>query len=155
MDTKLTLNMKKKSTLAKNKKIKQNNHCPCISFLLALLKINNKAQRTRNSAKGTRKSEIVKKFDDKTSVVKSNRKPHIIRIPKIGCEVPFLVTLFTNLSNTGVVHMDEREIMKAVNITAKAKKDLDEGKKWNGNIEIAENLKLKLYKTGLVLYHKK
>jgi len=86
---------------------------------------------------------------------KCGRKTHnIIRIPKHGYKAPFLITLYTSLSKNGLISQDNAEIIKAVNITLKAKNDLEEGKQWNGHIEIAENLKLKLYKTGLVLYHK-
>lgn len=154
MNTKLNSNMTKKSTSPKIKKLKQKYQCPCISFFLSVLK-NKKPVRSKSIERGTKKSEIVNKSSGKSSVLKINRKSQIIRIPKIGCEIPFLVKLFTDLSNTEGVHMDEREIMNAVNITSRAKKDLDEGKKWTGNIEIAENLQIRLYKTGLILYHKK
>ena len=148
-------NIDKKPTYPKNEKIKQKYQYPCIRFLLSILKNKNQVQCNKSREEKTYKPEVIKKSIGKVSNLKSIRKSHIIRIPKIGCVIPFLVTLFTNLSNTGAVQMDERGIMNAVNITAKAKKDLDEGKQWNGNIEIAENLKLKLYKSGLIIYHKK
>ena len=154
MKSKPTLNMNKKATSSKNKNMKQKYQCPCISFFLSLLQNKKQLQSSRISEKVTRNPESVKKAS-KSTVLKSNRKSRIVRIPKIGCDIPFLVALFTNLSNNGTVKMDERDIMKLVNITAKVKKDLDEGKKWNGNIEIAENLQLRLYKTGLILYLKK
>lgn len=50
--------------------------------------------------------------------------------------------------------MDENEMMKAVNITAKAKRDLDEGLQWPGSVELYDNLKLRLYKSGLVLHYR-
>lgn len=146
--------MKKKAT-SHNIKKKQKYQCPCISFLLSILKNKKMVHRSKITETGKNKPDIVKKRNDKSLVLKTNKKSQIIRIPKIGCEIPFLVKLFTDLSNSGTVRMDESEIMIAVNITSKAKKDLDEGKKWGGNIEIAENLQLRLYKTGLVLYHKK
>jgi hypothetical protein len=154
MNSKLTLNLKKKLSSTKTKNIKQKHQCPCISSFLSILKDKMKVQRFKISEKETHNPEIVQKSSGKSSVLKVDRESHIIRIPKIGCDIPYLVTLFTNLSNTGAVRMGERGIMNAVNIAAKAKKDLDEGKQWNGNIEIAENLKLKLYKSGLVLYQK-
>lgn len=91
--------------------------------------------------------------EEAVSGPKIKRKIQITRIPKVGSGLPFLVTFFNNFAKSG--QMDETEITRAVNITDKAKKDLDEGKQWNGPIEIAENLKLKLYKSGLVLCHKK
>ena len=112
-------------------------------------------QFSKTSEKETHNTETAKKSSGKSTVLKINKKSHITRIPKIGCDIPFLVTLFTSLSNTEPVTMDERGIMSAVNIVTRAKRDLDEGKKWNGTIEINENLKLKLYKSGLGLYHKK
>jgi len=51
--------------------------------------------------------------------------------------------------------MHEVEMIKAVNATVKAKRDLDEGLKWNGDINLSDNIKLKLYKSGLVLHYKK
>lgn len=152
MKSKQSLNMNKKSS---PKNIKREYQWPCILFCLSIAKDKTQAQRSKTREKETHNTETAKKSNGKSTVLKINKKSHIIRIPKIGCDIPFLVTLFTNLSNTGSVTMDERGIMDAVNIVTKAKKDLDEGMKWNDNIEIAENLKLKLYKSGLGLYHKK
>ena len=63
--------------------------------------------------------------------------------------------MYTGLSEAGELPGGTVGITDAVNITSKAKKDLDEGKKWDGDIEIAENLKLKLYKKGLKLITRK
>lgn len=155
MDTKQNSNMKKKSTSSKIKKLNQKYQCPCISFFLSMLKNKKRVQRSKTTERGASKPDIVNQSNVKSPVLKMNRKSHVFRIPKIGCDIPFLVKLFTDLSITGSLGMDDRTIMNAVNITSKAKKELDEGKKWNGNIEIAENLQLRLYKTGLILYHKK
>lgn len=147
-------NLNKKTTSHKNGKAKQKYQCSCIRFFISTLKNMEQVQRNETCEGETQTPAVIKIPSAKTSKLKSIGKSQIIHIPKIGCDIPFLVTLFTNLSDTGAVRMDDREIMNAVNITAKAKKDVDEGKQWNGNIEIAENLKLKLYKSGLILYHK-
>lgn len=109
-----------------------------------------------NKNKSKRELEVI--IDNKTAVEvlasKSIRKTKTIRLPKM-CTTECLVTLFTNLSDSGAERMDIKEIMNAVNIVISAKKDLDQGKQWNGNIEIAKNSELKLYKSGLVLVHKK
>ena len=152
MKSKQSLNMDKKSA---PQNIRRKYQCPCILFYLSITKDKTQEQFSKTSEKETHNTETAKKSSGKSTVLKINKKSHITRIPKIGCDIPFLVTLFTSLSNTGSVTMDERGIMNAVNIVARAKKDLDEGKKWNGTIEINENLKLKLYKSGLGLYHKK
>lgn len=148
MESKLSLDMKKKkkSTSASNEKIQQKYQCLCSWFYLSHLK--NKSKRKLGEVIG----------DDKTvpvvPVSKITRKTIITRIPKM-CTSAFLMTVFTNLSDSGAQRMDEREIMNAVNIVSSAKKDLDQGKPWNGNVEIVKNLKLKLYKSGLVLCQKK
>jgi len=85
---------------------------------------------------------------------KKTRKSRVIRLPKARCTIPFLTALFFDLSNKGIAYMKAGDVAKAANIVLNAKADLNEGKAWNGKIKIAENLYLKLYKTGLVLYHK-
>lgn len=79
----------------------------------------------------------------------------ITPIPKNMSEIQFLTALYNGLSESGVLPGGAAGIMRAVNTTSKAKQDLDDSKQWNGDIQIAENLKLKLYKTGLVLHTKK
>ena len=120
--------------------------CPCVYFVLQNLK--KKQMEAKVTDEETAKPEAILE----SKKVKNSR---IHRIPKIGCIVPFIVTLLTNISDSGTVPTDVREIMKAANIIIKAKKDLDEGNPWNGDIDITENLKLKLYKSGLILYSKK
>lgn len=157
METKPHLNKKKTVGTIKNLKLKKYQcNCQRIWLLLSSSKNKNKNQiQCNSSAKETTVSEILDKTAGEVSVSKKIRKAHITRIPKIGCTIPYLITLFNNLSSSGIIPMDERQIMSAVNVTAKTKKDLDEGIKWKGNIQITDNLKLKLYKTGLILYHKK
>lgn len=159
---------KKKSTPTKNESMIQKYPCPCIGFFLLNLKNRQQIKRSKISKNETLKPEETLKSRHEASqteeILESShdaakskciRKAHIIRLPKKRCHVPLLIKLFTNLSDIGAIHMDEREIMNAVNTTVQVKKDLDAGKPWNGNIEIAENLKLKLYKSGLILYNKK
>lgn len=147
----------KKMMAPKNgkKKHKSRFDCQCIWSFLSSIKTK---QEQRNSSgtiskKETLMPETLEKTRDIASVAKHTKKIRINRIPRNGCGIELLVKLFTNLSKSGAIHMDEAEIMKASNITFKAKKDLDEGKQWNGHIQLAENLELKLYKSGLVLYH--
>lgn len=155
MNSKPSLNIKMKSAQPKNEKLKEKYLCSCIWFFLLNLKNSQTNKDTKLCAKETLQPEKTLESGQEATKSKCIRKSHIIRIPKIGCDVPFLVTMFTNLSNIGAVRMDERAIMNAVNVITKVKKDLDEGNPWNGNIEIAENLILKLYKSGLILYNKK
>lgn len=139
----------------KNLKLKKY-QCNCQRIWLLISSSKNKNQiQCNSSAKETTMSEILAKTAAGVSVSKKIRKAHITRLPKIGCTIPYLITLFNNLSSSGIIPMDERQIMNAVNVTAKTKKDLDEGIKWKGSIQISDNLKLKLYKTGLILYHKR
>lgn len=139
----------------KNLKLKKY-QCNCQRIWLLISSSKNKNQiQCNSSAKETTGSEILDKTAAGVSVSKKIRKAHITRLPKIGCTIPYLITLFNNLSSSGIIPMDERQIMNAVNVTAKTKKDLDEGIKWKGSIQISDNLKLKLYKTGLILYHKR
>lgn len=139
----------------KNLKLKKY-QCNCQRIWLLISSSKNKNQiQCNSSAKETTGSEILAKTAAGVSVSKKIRKAHITRLPKIGCTIPYLITLFNNLSSSGIIPMDERQIMNAVNVTAKTKKDLDEGIKWKGSIQISDNLKLKLYKTGLILYHKR
>lgn len=157
MKTKSSLNMKKKSLSTKNEKSKHNYCCNCPSVWVFVpdLKLKHKrVTRPTISVNETQRESVVE-ITDKVPTPKILRKSQITRIPKIGCVMPFLVTMFNNLANSGAVRMNESEIMNAVNITAKVKKDLDEGKPWTGTVEITGNLKLKLYKSGLVVYHKK
>lgn len=163
METKPRLNKTKSTAMKKKLRIKKYRcSCQCVWSFLTSSKIRNQTQHNGReepsekepSEKEPGKAESFDKADVNTSFLKK-KKTHITRLPRIGCEIPFLVTLFTNLSESGAVYMNEREIMNAVNVTAKVKKDLDEGKQWTGNIEITENLKLKLHKAGLVLCYKK
>lgn len=78
-----------------------------------------------------------------------------ISIPKNGCNIPFLVKIFSELANSGILSSDVGDTMRAVNITSKAIKDFDEGLQWNKDVFIAEDLKLKLYKAGLKLLYLK
>lgn len=83
------------------------------------------------------------------------KNPRITPIPSTANQNHFLTSLYIGLSLSGVLPGGEAGIMNAVNITLRARKDLDDGKQWNGDIQIAENVKLKLYKSGLVLYTKR
>lgn len=98
-------------------------------------------------------NEGVSKQTNKDKYFKK-RIRRITPIPKNISEIQFLTALYNGLSESGVLPGGADGIMRAVNTTALAKKHLDEGKQWNGDIQIAENLKLKLYKTGLVLHTK-
>lgn len=78
----------------------------------------------------------------------------IIPILKNASEIQSLVPLFNTLSTAGLLPGGAEGIMNAVSTTSKAKKDLHESKQWNGDIELCENLILKLHKPHLALYTK-
>jgi len=136
----------------RKKKIKTKFECPCFRFFLSKLQKSHKCKITTTLLK-RQKPET--ENGDASVTRKSKRKSKIIRIPKIGSSIPYFIALFTYLKNTGALQMDEVEMMKAVNATVKAKRDLDEGLKWNGDISLSDNIKLKLHKSGLVLHYKK
>lgn len=154
MNTKSSSKLKKKSL--KNKRTKKIIECQCIrNFLSNRQKHENQNYTTIKKAENT--SPKTEKTVETLAVVtppKKLQKSRIIRLPKIGCTIPFLMSLFNGLCNSGAVCLDEGQMGQAVNIIAKAKQDIDEGMQWNGNIQICENIKLKLYKSGLVLFHK-
>lgn len=146
----------KKSTSSKKENLKHKYHhvCPCALFLLS--KKRNKKQRDSKLKKKQTlkliKAETIKKLKDISPVANRAKRSHVTRIPENGFGT--LTSLFADLSNSGKLQLDDDELLKAVQITTQAKSDLDGGKLWNGDIEIAKNLKLKLYKSGLVLYRK-
>lgn len=179
MKSKPRSNLKEKSTFSSNKMKTSGLACPCIRFILSILKneIQSKIISTKTDTKTQKKvnavenPELVKiistKSDTNTpkkvnAVVKTElvsplpktQKTRIIRIPKNGCITSFLTRWFNALSNTESLRMNKVEIAEAINVISSVKNDLDGGRAWSGSIKIAENLHLKLYKTGLVLHHK-
>ena len=68
----------------------------------------------------------------KTSSVKSTtqkpRKSRIIRLPRTGCTIPFLMASLNNISSSAAC-LDKGQLVNAVNVILKAKKDLAEGLK--------------------------
>ena len=142
-------NLKEKSQILNNMKKRTKLECPCIRFILSILK--HKKQTKRVPTESTMVSQKTNN-EDKNPVPEPTpnvtKKPRIIRLPKTKCIVPIL----NNLSNSGVVRMDACEIARAVDIISNVKMNLDGG--WNGKVQLAENLHLKLYKSGLVLYVK-
>ena len=156
MESTLSQNLKAKSKISKNKKQKTKLECPCIRrLILSILKkknISTEASATSDAA--TNKTTGAENKTESEISDKTKKKSRIIRLPKKGCIVPFLMTLFNNLSSKNAVRMDANDTAKAVDIISKVKMELDGGKAWKGKIKIAENLHLKLYKTGLVLHHK-
>lgn len=131
-----------------------------ILFLLPILMDENHLQYTNKKKVNKKLSRNPGKYEASkktlaTQSVASKTKIHIKRIPKIGCTIPSLIELLTNISNSGAVPMDQRQLMDAVNKVDKLKRGIDEGVKWNGTVELSENLKIKLYKSGLVLWYKK
>lgn len=153
MNTKPSLMVKKKSL--KNKKTKYAEKCIWCALLSGFK--NNKKRNNTIIKDEENTSPMVEHCGNTPEVIPSAKKlqkSHIIRIPRIGCTIPYLTSLFNGLCNSGAACFDEGQMVQAINVVAKAKKDHDEGIKWNGNIEISENIKLKLYKTGLVLHYK-
>lgn len=156
MESTLSQNLKAKSKISNNKKEKAKLECPCIKrFILSILKkkkISGEASTTSEAA--THKTDGAENKTVSEASLKNVKKSRIIRLPKNKCIIPFLMTLFYDLSIKGAVRMDVNETARAVDIISKVKMELDGGKAWKGKIKIAENLHLKLYKTGLVLHHK-
>lgn len=154
MKTKPSLKLKKKSL--KNKNVKEISGFQSIFVFLSDLRENEDRKNTAimETKDASPRTESNVETLGVISPPKTLKKSRTIRLPRIGCTIPFLITLFNGLCNSGAVCMDEGQMMQAVNIVAKAKKDFDEGLKWNGAIEISENFKLKLYKSGLVLCYK-
>lgn len=111
-------------------------------------------EASKTSAAATNNTDAAENETESQVSLKTMNKSRIIRLPKIGCIIPFLMTLFNDLTSNGAVRMDANETARAVDIISKVKMELDGGKAWKGRIKIAENLHLKLYKTGLVLHHK-
>lgn len=156
MESTLSQNLKAKSNISKNKKQEIKLVCPCIRRLilstLKKKKISTVASTT-SDATINKTAAAENKTESETSL-KTKKKSRIIRLPKKGCIIPFLMTLFNDLSSKSAVSMDANDTARAVDIISKVKMELDGGKAWKGKIKIAENLQLKLYKTGLVLHHK-
>lgn len=156
MESTLSQNLKAKSKISKNKKEKTKRECPCIRrLILSILKKKKIGTEvlTTSDADTNKTSSAENKTESETSL-KTKKKSRIIRLPKKGCIIPFLITLFNDLSSKSAVRMDANDTAKAVDVISKVKMALDSGKAWKGKVKIAENLHLKLYKTGLVLHHK-
>lgn len=143
------------STLSQKLKAKSK-MCPCIRrIILAILKkkkISTEASTASDDA--TNKTAGAENKTESEYSFQTKKKSRLIRIQKNGNIIPFLTTLFNDLSSKSAVNMDANETARAVDIISKVKTELDVGKAWKGTIKIAENLYLKLYKTGLVLHHK-
>lgn len=157
MKSEASQNLKERSKFLKTKKKRTKLECPCIRFILSILKNKRQSTTISTSVNETNRHETSVEVDQKIepeTTLKKTKNSRVIRLPKIGCTIPFLMKLFNDLSNKGVMRLDVCDITRAVNIISNAKMDLDSGKAWSGKIEIAENLHLKLYKTGLVLHHK-
>lgn len=135
----------------KNKKTRSNLDCPCMKFFLSkwCTKVFTKSDNVKYNTVNTDTTKSSNLYKPKNT-----RNSRIIRLPKIRCSIPYLTALLNDLSNTKAVRMDADEITNAANSIFEVKADVDSGKVWNGKIQIAENLHLKLYKSGLVLHHK-
>lgn len=159
MNTKSSLKLKKKSLKQKKDNKKCLIHLDCIwIFLSNLLKMeeltSGKTRTMEDEEDLSCKSENNEETLSVMTEPKKMRKTRVFRLPRIGCTIPFLIKLFNNLRNSGAVSFDDGQMTQTINIVEKAKKDFDEGVKWNGNIDICENIKLKLYSSGLVLHYK-
>lgn len=86
--------------------------------------------------------------------------PRIIPVPKQGGILPFLIPLFAGLSAAGALAGGTSGIIKAVNSSKAAKKQLDENARHNQTMEAialgrkGNALYLHPYKTGSALYLK-
>ena len=171
MKTKATDELKEKSRLLKILKKGSKCECPCIHFIFSILQ-NNKQRSTIfdestavvSKEAATASNEDVTETSKETADVPETpqknaifkpKNSRVFHLPRFGCTVPFLMGLFNDLTKDGTMYMEAAEISRAVNIILKVKMDLDDGKPWNGKVEVAENLYLKLNKSGLALQHKK
>lgn len=83
------------------------------------------------------------------------KTPRVISVPKIGGVIPFLVPLFAGLSALGALTGGAAGVAKAVNDISIAKKDLEEKKRHNQQMEsvaVGQGLYLKPYRKGFGLY---
>lgn len=156
MESTLSQKLNARSKISKKINEKTKFECPCIRrMILSILKkrqISTGASTTSDT--DTNKTASAENKTESEASLKPKKKSRIIRLPKNGSIIPFLVTLFNDLTAKNAVNMDINDTARAVNIISKVKMELDAGKSWKGTIKIAENLYLKLYKTGLVLHHK-
>ena len=168
MKTKATDKLKEKSRLLKNLKKGSKCECPCIHFIFSILK-NNKQRSTifdesttvvSNEAATVSNEDVTETSIETGDVTETGDVPEtaqkntilkpknsrVFHLPRFGCTVPFLMGLFNDLTKDGTMYMEAAEISRAVNIILKVKMDLADGKPWNGKVEVAENLYLKLNK---------
>lgn len=81
--------------------------------------------------------------------------PRIIKVPKIGGVLPFLIPLFAGLSALGALSGGAAGIARAVSKAGEAKNELSEAKRHNKTLEaiaLGKGLYLKPYKTGMGLH---
>lgn len=67
----------------------------------------------------------------------------------------FLTISYIGLSDSGVLPGGELGIMKAVNITLQARKDLDEGKQCNGDIQNSWKYKIEIFVVRTLIAYEK
>lgn len=138
-----------------NQKLKAKSRmCPCIKRIILVILKKNKLSTVASTTSDAATNKIAENKMESEASFKTKKKSRIIRLPKKGCINPLLMTLFNDLTSKSAVNMDASETARAVDIISNVKMELDVGKAWKGPIKIAENLYLKLYKTGLVLHHK-
>jgi hypothetical protein len=82
------------------------------------------------------------------------KSPGVIPIPKKGTEISTLVPMFVGLVATGMLQGNADVIMNAVNNTSNAVKELAVDRRATIDVEISENINLRLYKSDLALYTK-
>lgn len=117
------------------------------------------AQNAVKKRKLTFKESINVALAAAKGVVKSRKKqvqiPRIIKVPKIGGVLPFLIPLFAGLSALGALSGGAAGIARAVSKAGEAKNELEEAKRHNKTLEaiaLGKGLYLKPYKTGTGLY---
>lgn len=167
----LLSNIKSKVKLQKNGKPKKKKSTQCIAmcvgeiFFYPQLKKKSDASYTKvinglakaltahNPENIEQAIEIIMNKDVK-AIQAVKKLPRKFTIPKKGDAITSLVPIFTALSISGVLRDGSDGILKAIKITLDVKKDLEDGKEWSGDIEISENLVLRLNKSRLILYLK-
>lgn len=166
-----------KSKSRKNgKQKKTNNHdCKCMGKWIFVPLHKLKRQGAQRNANSTKYFDAIRKVKDVIKWKRPNnlenavqvtleeitkddhavpKVKRIIPIPKKGSEISSLLPLFGGLSAIGVVPRDADGITKAIMITSKARQELMEGLQVTNDIDLFDNLILKLNKSGLVLQTK-
>lgn len=117
------------------------------------------ARELKKSGKADAKNALIAARRVVKSIGKKNiTVPRVIKIPKQGGILPFLIPLFAGLSAVGALAGGASGIASAVNKSKAAQRELDEGTRHNKMMESialgkkGQALYIKPYKSGAALY---